>query len=143
MRKIKFRGKQLYDIRETDTMYASKKDTWRYGSYVYAHKYIPSGEHGYLILNNYGECPIMCDKNTIGQYTGLKDSKGIEIYEGDILSVWYKDKEKDQRQIVEVFFEEGQFVVSHFAINLVAGRNNCSEVIGNIHENPELLNEIQ
>ena len=39
MRNIKFRGKQLEDIKETSERYGSEKGTWRYGSYVYAHKY--------------------------------------------------------------------------------------------------------
>lgn len=69
---------------------------------------------------------------TIGQYTGLCDKNGKKIFEGDILLVSGVQK-------VVVSFEDGLFVVSHYAINLLKERTLESEVIGNIHDNPELL----
>lgn len=70
----------------------------------------------------------------IEQYTGLKDKNGKEIYEGDIvekngINYWIK-------------WEDGCFVIwrGEKNISFVIGSHvSWCEVIGNIHENPELL----
>ena len=81
---------------------------------------------------------------TIGQYTGLRDKNGKEIYEGDIIRSFDSDGDAILHYIV---WEEVCFVA------LYKGRcfrSKCSlrqdwldefdkEVIGNIHDNPELL----
>lgn len=73
---------------------------------------------------------------TVGQYTGLTDKNGTKIFEGDILAIGENGK---RYQTVSVSFKDGAFRVSHYAINLLESRNIESEVIGNIHDNPELL----
>lgn len=71
----------------------------------------------------------------IMQFTGLTDKNGKEIYEGDILSL--------DDIIVPVTFDDGCFQIvtssSQGKSPLVAERSKRFEVIGNIHENPELL----
>ena len=72
------------------------------------------------------------------QYTGLKDKNGTEIYEGDII------KTKDFYECEELVFK-GKIEVVKSLDNYI---NRCSfidtsgEVIGNVYENPELLEEI-
>jgi len=72
---------------------------------------------------------------TIEQFTGLEDKNGVEIYEDDVVRFSCGDKMK-------VIFNNGAFEVSG-SYNMLASHSweDC-EVIGNIHENPELLEEI-
>lgn len=73
------------------------------------------------------------------QYTGIKDKNGVEIYEGDIVKVqgWNKT-EKEWCRNMEVVFHEGCFCLKHDE-GLYAFFRDI-EIIGNIYENPELLN---
>ena len=67
------------------------------------------------------------------QYTGLKDKNGKEIYEGDILN-------NDNNFKMKVGFDNGAFTIQNvMPIRPLMERLNNHEIIGNIHENPELL----
>jgi hypothetical protein len=77
---------------------------------------------------------ISVEQETVGQYTGLDNKNGKRVFEGDIME--YKDAN------VKVGFSNGCFNVedkygSKYLISIIRSR----ECIGNIHDNPELLEE--
>lgn len=133
MRTIKFRGKAI-----------EPSLGWIYGdlvqisnSYPDIHRYKDTIEVNGEKCKRYELSKVNPD--TVGQFTSLFDNNGKEIYEGDILALVGVETER-----LEVRFVRGVFA---FLWNgnleeecpLDEPTHCCVEVIGNIHDNPELL----
>jgi uncharacterized phage protein (TIGR01671 family) len=133
MRTIKFRGKIL----ELNIGCDKNVGDWVYGDLHLLSKipHIHAGSRKYII-----------DTETIGQYTGLKDKNGVEIYEGDII-VGQKFNYKGVLRKVEYNDENAMFIAKTIPdFDFCQIRKDWilkyeKEVIGNIHDNPELLGE--
>ena len=144
MREILFRGKCV------DT------GIWYEGYYIHLHKTT------YCFTSDYDKHPdndihqiviermtdwglpnqhyrVDVDPKTVGQFTGLADKNGKKIFEGDI--VRYMNKET---MVVVWNKDSASFVIAYSAINFnylatISNGHIYLEVIGNIHDNPELL----
>ena len=129
MREILFRGKRL------------DNGDWVYGYYV--HIGPVSCQRAYIIPEYASSLYVNeVDPSTVGQYTGLNDKHGKRIFEGDIAKV-LQGKDKD---IAYVGFENGAFMLYPKTGNIYERTlweywyNDWDvEVIGNITDNPELL----
>ncbi|EMK2598514.1 hypothetical protein FC695_04735 [Bacillus cereus] len=88
-----------------------------------------------IFKNSFGnsECKIV-NKIKLRQYTGLKDKNKTRIYEGDFVKYWNKILGENECEVI--FFNLGGFGTSDCWLSDIG---EC-EVIGNIYENPGLLN---
>ena len=128
MREIKFRAKEI-----------GFEGKWRVGDlHITATK-----PHIHSLSNKY-----LIKIETIGQFTGLRDSIGREIYEGDIIRSFDSKGEPIIHYLLYDNEEAGFVAVLKGSAKGDFGYGRCyqqwiteckKEVIGNIHDNPELL----
>lgn len=125
MREILFRGKR------------ADNGEWAYGYYLEeigsCIKEKPSAvsTQTYLVLHE-----------TVGQYTGLNDKNGKKIFEGDILSAHLDEDNPDYETVVQVIWEEyGWRTMEENGLSDPLDDEDAEifAIIGNIHDNPELL----
>lgn len=127
---------------------ATVKREWVYGSFIQESLRWGSAFYIHSMSENEEEPDKKCqvDYTTLGQYTGLNDKRGVEIYEGDLVNVstlengitslqgcyqikWRKD----------LFMIVGEGMGEFLCLEEFIG---C-EIIGNIYQTPELLNKEQ
>ena len=118
MRTIKFRGKR-------------PDGSWNYG------RSIRFKQNGEVYIQG-----ASVDPQTVGQFTGLRDFHGRNIYDGDIIKITGSNEAKhvaysDKEAAFGIQYSDGDFFASAFDISGIS--EDCYEVIGNIHDNPELL----
>lgn len=136
MRTIKFRGKNLHNGK------------WVCG-YLSDVDNTPIGKVGIINSKPFSGCEesTMVIAESIGQFTGLHDKNGQEIYEGDILTWRSIICEEDPVMTWElpVTFYNGCFCLNDdFDMTLISVIYDSEEfggvkIIGNIHDNPELM----
>ena len=80
------------------------------------------------------------DEAQIMQFTGLHDSQGREIYEGDVVRIsWETDDGEHPSTVGLVDFADGSFYVKTRTGGYYYWTGYEVEVLGNVHQNPELL----
>lgn len=148
MREIKFRGKDV------------DSGKWVYGFYFQLNgsEYIIEEGTGYFDISH-GEvifATAYCheiEEGTVGQCTGLKDKHGKEIYKGDIVKyTWRNFHGRTVTEMIPVtwgsYSDGGEYVdnvecwmIRHNSLSDICDNkfNQLVEVVGNIYENPELL----
>lgn len=131
MREILFRGKR------------KENGEWVYGNYAVT----DNNEKQHFIFQNKA-FEFEVDPETVGQYTGITDDNGKKIFEGDILGITNDDPDYDY--ITKVYLDcdtlcvdiQGQdydYTSIGFAIEIWDDECDQVEIIGNIYDNPELL----
>lgn len=130
MREILFRGK-------------TRLGEWVQGNY----EYFPLDDGTmHTMISVWGKSLYDVIPETVGQYTGLTDKNGTKIFEGDILSYEYGDLKK--RGFVFYYDRGAKFGIKendkHDNLSLLHDTQVKAwniKVIGNIHDNPELMKE--
>ena len=148
MREILFRGKAI-----NRNPYCEYRTNYQNGDWVYglvsklfdSYFELPDAE----MTNESGVSGIEVDGRTVGQYTGLTDKNGVKIFEGDIIKVDddFDTFGKMAGEIREVWYKSGGFRLKpKYPSSIARGDRGYwmedgadFEVIGNIYDNPELL----
>ena len=135
-RSIEFRGKAKCSIEELNEAGFIHDNGWVYGSYVdgYIINGVVESTDEYIAIENW--CPVKI--KTVGQYTGLRDKNNKKIYEGDIIQ-----DERGKKYLIKWGINSNGFIAktneAHCNVYSSYHLSFKTQAIGNIYENPELL----
>lgn len=140
MREILFRAKTEPYAKDGITGKVLSKPKWIYG---YLDLGYMQGDDGAIISDKKANHAYRCQSATIGQYTGVTDIHGKKIFEGDIVKHYNFSVDPEH-------FSSGVILWNDDACRWERTDTECSErffisseckyeVIGNIHDNPELM----
>lgn len=124
MREILFRGQRV------------GSEEWVEGFYLTSPEF--DNQEVAVITTDKPRNPYYVSKETIGQYTGLTDKNGTKIFEGDIVNIYYP-KVKVENTVIS--YIGASFYGDRFDDAWELDNYYQLEVIGNIHDNLELLKE--
>lgn len=136
MRTINFRGKTL------EPSGLRQAGEWATGGYFVDTCYggCPEGKHHIVEFNTTGLgyfAHTRVEAETVGQYIGLEDKNGKRIFEGDILEYPKRSFHDNGNEKGFVYYNKwAEWSINGWLVNKL---NHLAEVIGNIHDNPELL----
>ena len=140
MREIKFRGKAECSIERLNEIGIKHDNGWVYGHLVMY------GETPYIVGDfvevdeeyTFNEFWVKVYSESVGQYAGLEDKNGKEIYDGDIINrVNSYDKKLSENYIIT--WSEKYLSWHAECFGTLCDVGSDIKVIGNIHDNPELL----
>lgn len=141
MREILFRGKR---VDNGEWAVGCLAFDIMFGGKPFEHSYIINHEHPSGCFC--GDICIEVVPATVGQFTGLTDKDGKRIFEGDVIRAKIEggNHEGFTWPNMRVEFEQGAFCLVYGEHNRLCNFNGLApsvslEVIGNIHDNPELL----
>lgn len=147
MREILFRGKRVDNGEWVDGFYVQDALIFNES---------PQGFYPHAIWDSMENEFYLVIPETVGQYTGLHDKNGTKIFEGDIVRIlytdWFSKPDNDPRTLAQYKkdistvgsvgyrgCEFGLHICSDYLDPLYEGKYGEKEILGNIHDNPELL----
>ena len=140
MREILFRGKRCDNSEWVQGYYIRAEHHWHnHGIHKDWITLGASANGGWFALHN----KYAVKSETIGQFTGLTDNNGKKIFEGDIIE-WFAQGESERPDFGYIEYDEQSFAWrvcwQKYDPDFMEGmQQEYISVIGNIHDNPELL----